>query len=181
VPPFDHPWIIAGQGTCGLEIAEDAPDVSNVLVCTGGGGLLAGIAIAISELCPKAQIIGVDPELAADATESFYKGERISWSAQASTRTIADGVRTQQLGQYTFDIIKEKVHGFVTVSEEEIIKASKWYLEEAKLVVEPTGALTLAAYHKLKQNPKPLPLKPGKTVVLLSGGNADSSFLKSLL
>jgi len=96
VPPFDHPWIIAGQGTTGLEIAEDMSDVANVLVCTGGGGLLAGIALAMSRACPNARVFGVEPELAADATESFEKGERISWAAEKTVRTIADGVRTQR-------------------------------------------------------------------------------------
>lgn len=181
VPPFDHPWIIAGQGSTGLEIAEDCADLANVLVCTGGGGLLAGIALAISHACPNAQIIGVEPELAADATESFEKGKIISWSAEQTTQTIADGVRTQSLGKHNFEIIKKHVTGFVTVSEADILKEAKWYLHEAKLVVEPTGALTLAAYHKLKKGTETLQLKEGKTVVLISGGNADPSFIKSLL
>ena len=181
VPPFDHPWIIAGQGTSGLELANAMPDVANVLVCTGGGGLLAGISVAVKALCPEAQIIGVEPELAADASESFATGERVTWSAEKTTRTIADGVRTQQLGQHTFALIKEHVDGFITVSEAEIIEAARWYLHEAKVVVEPTGALTLAAYQKLFAKREPsLKLKPGKTVVLISGGNVAPEFLKSL-
>lgn len=174
VPPFDHPWIIAGQGTVGLEIAEDMPDVANVLVCTGGGGLLSGIALALSELCPNAQVIGVEPELAADAAESFSTGRIISWDAAKTTRTIADGVRTQSLGEHTFAIIKERVDAFVTVSEEAILDSAHWYLENAKLVAEPTGALTLAAYQKLKIGEAGgVTLKPGKTVLLVSGGNVD--------
>ncbi len=181
VPPFDHEYIIAGQGTTGLEIAEDMPDVANVLVCTGGGGLLAGIAIAISELCPNAQIIGVEPELAADAYESFQTKELVTWTAEQTNRTLADGVRTQHLGKLNFEIIKERVHGFVTVSEEALKDATRWYLNEAKLIVEPTGALTLAALHKLERGKTDLSLKPGKTVVLISGGNIDADMLRSFL
>jgi threonine dehydratase len=126
VPPYDHPWIMAGQGTAGLEIAQAMPDVANILVCVGGGGLISGLALAISELCPKAQIIAVEPELAADAAESFAKGKRISWGAERVTRTIADGVRIQQVGEYTFPIIHERVHAFITISEADIIAATRW-------------------------------------------------------
>ncbi len=181
VPPFDHKYIIAGQGTAGLEIAEDMPDLANVLVCTGGGGLLAGIALAISELCPNAQIIGVEPELAADASESFKTKELVTWTADQTNRTLADGVRTQHLGKLNFEIIKERVHGFVTVSEDALKDATRWYLNEAKLIVEPTGALTLAALHKLERGEAELNLKPGKTVVLISGGNIDADMLRSFL
>jgi len=174
VPPFDHPWIIAGQGTVGLEIAETMPDVANVLVCTGGGGLLSGIALAMSERCPNAQIIGVEPELAADGADSFAKGEIVTWDAAKTTRTVADGVRTQSLGEHTFAIIKKHVDAFVTVSETAILDSARWYLDEAKLVAEPTGALTLAAYRKLKAGEaEGVSLRPGKTVLLVSGGNVD--------
>lgn len=181
VPPYDHPWIIAGQGTVGLEIAADLPEVANVLVCTGGGGLLAGTALALKELCPDAQILGVEPELAADAAESFEKGEVVAWSAEKTTRTVADGVRTQSLGEHTFKIIKEKVDGFVTAPEAAILDAAAWYLNEAKLVVEPTGALTLAAYRGLLTDASEATLKPGKTVLLVSGGNIERALLGSLL
>ena len=181
VPPYDHPWIIAGQGTVGLEIAEDLPEVANVLVCTGGGGLLAGIALALRKLCPDAQILGVEPELAADAAESFQKGEVVSWSAEQTTRTVADGVRTQSLGEHTFRVIKEKVDGFVTVPEKDIMKAAAWYLNEAKLVVEPTGALTLAAYRNVAADKTEAKLEPGKTVLLVSGGNVERAVLRDLL
>ena len=181
VPPFDHPWIIAGQGTVGLEIAADLPEVANVLVCTGGGGLLAGIALALRKLCPDAQILGVEPKLAADATESFQRGEVVTWPAEKTTRTVADGVRTQSLGEHTFEIIKKNVDGFVTVPEADILDAAAWYLNEAKLVVEPTGALTLAAYRTLAADSSPLKLKTGKTVLLISGGNVERAVLKDLL
>ncbi len=182
VPPFDHPWIVAGQGTAGLEIVEDLNDVQNVLVCVGGGGLISGIATVLATACPEAQIIGVEPELAADAAESFETDRLISWSADRVTRTLADGVRTQRLGELNFSIIREHVRGFVTVSEEAIREATHWYALGAKLVVEPTGALTLAAFHKLRQQGSgTLRLKPGKTVLLISGGNIDPQLLASLL
>lgn len=181
VPPFDHPWIIAGQGTVGLEIATALPEVANVLVTTGGGGLLAGISLALKTLCPNAQVLGVEPELAADAGESFQQGKVVSWSAERTTRTVADGVRTQSLGEHTFNIIKDHVDGFVTVPEADILDAAAWYLTEAKLVVEPTGALTLAAYRRLAAGRGEAKLARGKSVLLVSGGNVERALLRSLL
>lgn len=181
VPPYDHPWIIAGQGTVGLEIMQDLTDVANILICTGGGGLLAGIATAVKSINPGVQILGVEPELAADATESFYKGEIVWWDADKTGRTLADGVRTQHLGQHNFELIKRHVDGFVTVSEAALIEAAHWYITHARLVVEPTGALTLAAYHSLTAGEQRLKLKPGKTVVLISGGNIDTERLQRLI
>ena len=181
VPPFDHPWIIAGQGTAGLEILEDLPEVANVLVCVGGGGLLAGIATALSAARPGVRVIGVEPELAADAAESFARGVAVEWSAAAVTRTLADGVRTQRLGDLNFDIIKAAVDGFVTVTEAAIREATRWYPLEAKLTVEPTGALTLAGYRTLLSGGSSLDLNPGATVLLISGGNIDPALLAELL
>ena len=182
VPPFDHPWIIEGQGTVGLEIAEDLPGVANVLVCLGGGGLLAGIATAIRERCPDAQLIGVEPELAADGKASFDSGTLQTWDMALTARTVADGVRTQSLGEHTFAIIQEKVAGIVTVSEEAILAATRDYLTDVKLVVEPTGAITLAAYRRLLEGPVDgLSLREGPSVLLVSGGNADPARLADLL
>ena len=182
VPPFDHPWIIEGQGTVGLEIAEDLPDVANVLVCLGGGGLLAGIATSIRERCPNAQIIGVEPELAADGKASFDSGTLQTWDVALTARTVADGVRTQRLGEHTFAIIKEKVAGVVTVSEAEILAATRDYLSEVKLVVEPTGAIALAAYRRFLEGPVDgLSLQEGPSVLLVSGGNADPVRLAEIL
>jgi threonine dehydratase len=179
VPPFDHPWIVAGQGTVGLEIAADLPEVKNVLVMVGGGGLISGIATAMA-LCPEAQVIGVEPELAADAKESFDSGVLRSWDTSLTSRTVADGVRTQHVGKLNFEIIKRRVAGFVTVSEEEILEATRWYSREAHLVVEPTGALALAAYWKLEQDSETLKLRAGPTVLLVSGGNATLEQLLEL-
>jgi threonine dehydratase len=180
IPPYDHPWIIEGQGTVGLEIGRDLPDVANVLVCVGGGGLLAGIASALRGLGSRAQIIGVEPELAADAGESFRRGEIVTWPSEAVVRTVADGVRTQSLGVHNFEIIRRSVDGFVAVSEEAILDAAAWYMHHAHLAVEPTGAITLAAYRALQTGGAELRLKPGPTVVLVSGGNADASMLARL-
>ena len=182
VPPFDHPWIVAGQGTVGLEIAHDLPDVANVLVCVGGGGLLAGITTALRARCPQAQLIGVEPELAADAQASLAAGGVQRWDAALTARTVADGVRTQYLGALPFEIIRRGVTGIVTVSETEILEATRWYLGEAKLVVEPTGALTLAAYRRLQGGTyQGVTLQPGPTVLLVSGGNLEPTLLTDLL
>jgi len=168
VPPFNHPWIMAGQGTAGLEIAEDLPNVANVIICLGGGGLLSGISTALRALAPQAQILGVEPELAADGKESFETGV---------AQTIADGARTQQLGDLTFAVIKEKVDGIVAVSEDAIQNAMQWFLQEAKLVVEPTGAMALAAYFAIKAKETEFDLKEGPTVLIISGGNIDPNVL----
>ena len=182
VPPFDHPWIIEGQGTVGLEVAADLPEVANVLVCLGGGGLLAGIALAMSERCPDAQIIGVEPELAADGKASFDAGTLQRWDMALTARTVADGVRTQSLGEHTFPVIEAHVAGILTVYETEIVEATRDYLTEAKLVVEPTGGLTLAAYRRLLEGPVDgLSLREGPTVLLVSGGNIDPARLAALL
>ena len=182
VPPFDHPLIIAGQGTVGLEIAEKLPAVRNVLVPIGGGGLSAGVALAIRSLCREAQVIGVEPELAADAKESLESGRRVAWPAEKVTRTVADGVRTQEIGEHNFAILQRLLNGVVAVSEEEIHDAARWYPREARVVVEPTGALTLAAYRRLASGGDTTPtLLPGITVLIASGGNIGPEALSSLL
>ncbi|MEX2534317.1 MAG: threonine/serine dehydratase [Trueperaceae bacterium] len=181
VPPFDHPLIVAGQGTVGLEICEALPDVRNVLVPVGGGGLAAGVATAVRALCPAAQVLGVEPELAADATESLAVGRRTFWDAARVTRTVADGVRTQLVGELNFSILQRLLAGMVTVSEEAILEAARWYPREARLVMEPTGALTLAAFRKLQSDRRTTGLLPGKTVLIASGGNIDPTALNDLL
>ena len=182
VPPFDHPWIVGGQGTIGLEIAEDLPEVKNILVPVGGGGLIAGVATALSAACPHARVIGVEPELAADAKASFETGRIHRWDAKETTRTVADGVRTQGVGKINFELIRQHVHDFVTVSEEAILDAIRWFIQEAKLVVEPTGALTLAAYRMLAESAQQnVVLRDGPTVMIISGGNVDPERLRDLL
>lgn len=179
IPPFDHPDVIAGQGTLALEIMEQLPGVRNVLVPVGGGGLISGVALALGTLADQVKVIGVEPELAADAAQSFQERRPVSWPAELTNRTRADGVRTQQVGALNLPIILEHVHGFQTVSEEAIEAAARFYLTEARLVAEPTGALTLAALLSLAEDH---PLRSsGPTVVVLTGGNADGSYLAGLL
>jgi threo-3-hydroxy-L-aspartate ammonia-lyase len=175
IPPFDHPDIIAGQGTAGLEIVEDLPDVDTVLVCVGGGGLLSGIAAAVKTLAPNARVIGVEPELAADARESLKSGKRVSWDAALVTRTVCDGVRTQGIGELNFSIISSLVDDIVTVPENAVLEAMRFYALEAKLAVEPTGALTLAALQTGVVTAR------GKTVCLVSGGNFDPKLYASVI
>jgi threo-3-hydroxy-L-aspartate ammonia-lyase len=175
IPPFDFEATIAGAGTVGLEIAEDLSDVDNVLVCVGGGGLISGIAVAIKSLLPNARVIGVEPELAADAAESLKSGRIVEWDSSLTTRTICDGVRTQSIGARNFAIISSLVDDIVTVSEQAVRDATRWYALEAKLAVEPTGALTLAAIQSRAVK------LIGKTVCIVSGGNFDPHLYASII
>ncbi len=178
IPPFDHPDVIAGQGTVGLEILEQLPRVRNILVPVGGGGLLAGIALAVGSSVSTTRVYGVEPELAADAAESFRLGQRVRWDAADTNRTIADGVRTQEVGASNLPLIREHVTDFLVASEEAILRAARLYATEVRLVAEPTGALTLAALLSLAADSE---IAQGPTVVVLSGGNADPHLLASLL
>lgn len=175
VPPFDDPRIVAGQGTVGLEIARDLGTVDTVVVCVGGGGLIAGVATAVKAICPAARVIGVEPELAADAQESLRTGVRARWSAADVARTVCDGVRTQQVGELTFEVIERLVDDIVTVSDEAVLEAMRWYALEVKLTVEPTGALTLAALRSGAL------AAAGRTVVVASGGNVDPALLADVV
>ncbi len=182
VPPYDHPWIVAGQATVGLEIAEDLPDVANVLVPIGGGGLAGGMCLALAERAPDARVIGVEPELAADARDSLTSGTRTAWPAADLTRTLADGVRTQSIGELNFAVLRRYLAGVRTVDEASIRRATAWYVERARLVAEPTGALTLAALtHLLDGRGEGPTLAPGPIVVVISGGNVDAELLCRLL
>ena len=173
VPPFDDPDIIAGQGTVGLEIAEDMPAVENVLVPVSGGGLASGIGTAIKALCPEARVFGVEPELAADTAEALAKGHRVDWPIEDRNRTIADGLRSQP-SELTFAHLQKVLDGVITVSESEIRSAVRELAVRAHLVSEPSGAVTLAAY---RQGHTP----PGRTVIVMSGGNVDPVALVDML
>jgi threonine dehydratase len=180
IPPFDDDRIIAGQGTVGLEIAEDLPSVSTVLVPIGGGGLAAGVATAIKSVRPAARVVGVEPEVAADARDSLERGEIVRWSAADVSRTIADGTRTQALGRRTFAHLQAHLDGIITVSESEIAAGVRLAAERSRLVAEPSGALVVAAiaYHSGEIDPSE---GRGPVVGIVSGGNVDpDAFLRYL-
>ena len=172
IPPYDDRRIVAGQGTCGLEIAETMPDVAAVLVPIGGGGLAAGVAAAISALAPSARVIGVEPELAADAQASLQTGRIVRWEADQVSRTIADGTRTQSIGTLNFAHLRVQMERVVTVSEAEIAAGVRLAAEEARLVVEPSGALTVAAM-RFRSRELGLDTLDGPVVGVVSGGNVD--------
>jgi len=165
VPPFDDPLVMAGQGTVGLEIVEDLPDVDTVMVPVGGGGLIAGVATAIKACRPYARIIGVEAEAAAAALASHRQGSIVSLP---SAYSLADGIALKRIGEQTFPVIEAMVDELVTVSEEQIALAIVSLMEKTRLVVEGAGAVGLAALLHAAR-----PLVQGNTVCLLSGGNID--------
>ena len=177
IPPYDDEQIIAGQATCGLEIAESLPEVDLVLAPVSGGGLLSGVATAIKQLNPKAKVFGVEPELAADTAESFRTGSIVTWPAELTSRTIADGLRTQSVGQRNFAHIQAFVDGIVTVTEAEIRAAVRAIVAATHLVPEPSGAVTTAAllFHAAE-----LPAYT-QAVAVISGGNIDPKLLAEIL
>lgn len=164
VPPYDHDEVIAGQGTAAKELLEDTPALDYLLVPTGGGGLLAGSAVSAKHLQPGCKVIGVEPELADDAARSFHSG---TLQSVQNPQTIADGTRTPSLGQRNFALIQAHVHDIVTVSEQAIAEAVLFLHSRCKEVVEPSGALGVAALLSGK-----IPT-PARTGVILSGGNLD--------
>ena len=185
IPPFDDRHVIAGQGTIGLEIAEDCtPEPPRaVLVPVSGGGLISGIAVAITALMPGTKVIGVEPELAADARESLHSGTRVAWPAAAVARTRADALRVEQVGELTFPHIRELVSDIVTVSEAEMLAAIRGLALNARLVAEPGGAAAVAAC--LFRDAAELGLTEGNddaaVVAVLSGGNIDPNLLAEVL
>jgi threonine dehydratase len=180
IPPYDDDRIIAGQGTCGLEIAEDLPALALVLVPIGGGGLASGVAAAVKAVCPGARVVGVEPELAADARESLRLGRIVEWSAADVSRTIADGTRTQALGVRTFAHLQVLLDDVVTVSEEEIAAGVRIAAEESRLVVEPSGALPIAAL-RFRAADVGADRATGPVVCVVSGGNVDPGRFRSYL
>ncbi|TMD30699.1 MAG: threonine/serine dehydratase [Chloroflexi bacterium] len=180
IPPYDDDRIIAGQGTCGLEIVEDLPDVAAVLVPIGGGGLASGVAAAVRELRPSTKVIGVEPELAADARDSLAAGRIVAWPAELVSRTISDGTRTQSLGRRTFAHLSALLDRIVTVSEAEIAAGVRLAAEEASLVVEPSGALSVAA---MRFHPREAGIEGlrGPIVAVVSGGNVDPERYRAYL
>jgi threonine dehydratase len=177
VPPYDDEKIIAGQGTCGLEIVEQLPDVDLVLSPVSGGGLLSGVAAAVKQLKPSAKVYGVEPELAADTAESFRTGKIVEWPAELTTRTIADGLRTQSVGVRNFAHLQAFVDGIVTVTEAEIRATMRAIVMTGRLVPEPSGAVAAAAllFHAAE-----LPAYR-KAAAIVSGGNVDPKLLAEVL
>jgi threonine dehydratase len=178
IEPYDDPRIIAGQGTAGLEIAEDLPDVTSVLIPVSGGGLSAGIATAVKALAPQARVVGVEPELAADARESLARGEIVHWDASLTTRTMADGLRVEQLGRLPFMHLRRFMDEIVTVTEEQLLDAIRQLATGARLVAEPSGAAAMAAH---LSGAAPQPDGDDRRVVVISGGNLDLQTFAAIL
>jgi threonine dehydratase len=176
VPPYNDEKIIAGQGTMGLEILEALPEVETVLVPVGGGGMISGVAAAIKLSNPSVHVIGVEPELAADAQASFRSGTLISAPAEEVTQTIADGLRTQSVGPINFEHIRKFVDDIVTVSEDEIRGALRRLAANPKTVAEPSGAVAVAGFlFRGDQLPRTT-----INVAVVSGGNVDPAMLREI-
>lgn len=166
IPPYDHLHVIAGQGTAAKELIEDVGELDYLMVCLGGGGLLAGSALAAKALSPNCKVYGVEPEAGNDGQQSLRKGEVVRIEPP---RSIADGALTLYLGQLTFGVIKRDVTDIVTVTDPQLVKTMKFFAERMKIVVEPTGCLGAAA---ILQGALAIP-KDARVGVILSGGNVD--------
>ena len=172
VPPYDHPMIISGQGTAALELLEHVPDLETLVVCVGGGGLLAGSATIATAVKPGIRVFGAEPELASDTYQSFAKGEHVTIPPP---NTIADGLRSPSPGKLTFPIIQKLVEAIALVTEDEIREAMRYVMDRLKIIVEPSGAVSVAAVLFGK-----VPVGTGKVGIMISGGNTDLDFLKTL-
>ena len=165
IPPFDHADVIAGQGTAAKELFEEVGELDHLFVCLGGGGLLSGSALSAKALSPGCKIYGVEPEAGNDGQQSLHSGQRIRIDVP---RTIADGAQTQQLGELTFSIIRRDVTDILTATDGQLVEAMRFYAERMKMVVEPTGALSLAgARHG------GVDVRGSRVGILVSGGNVD--------
>ncbi|MFZ9552670.1 MAG: pyridoxal-phosphate dependent enzyme, partial [Hylemonella sp.] len=165
IPPYDHPDVIAGQGTAAMELFEQVGELDLLLVPLGGGGLLAGSALAAHAMSPACRVYGVEPEAGNDGQQSLRAGRIVRID---TPKTIADGAQTQHLGEYTFGVIKNHVADVLTATDQELIESMKFLAERMKMVVEPTGCLGLAAACHGK-----VPLQGQRVGILLSGGNVD--------
>lgn len=167
IPPYDHPQIIAGQGTAAKELFEEIGELDALFVCLGGGGLLSGCALAARALSPNCKIYGVEPEAGNDGQQSFRTGKIVHID---TPKTIADGAQTSHLGHYTFEIIRNNVDDILTVTDNELIDCMKFYAERMKMIVEPTGCLSFAAAKTMKAQ-----LQGKRIGIIISGGNVDIS------
>jgi threonine dehydratase len=165
IPPFDHADVLCGQGTAAMELFEEVGDLDVLMVCLGGGGLLSGSALAARAMSPACRVYGVEPEAGNDVQQSFRRGERVRIP---TPRTIADGAQTPMVGELTFEIIRRDVDDILTVSDAQLVEAMRFYAERMKMVVEPTGCLTLAAACH-----GGLSLQGLRVGLLISGGNVD--------
>ena len=165
IPPFDHPDVIAGQGTAAKEMLEETGPLDALFVCMGGGGLLSGTALATRALSPKTKLYGVEPEAGNDGQQSFRAGRIVTIDVP---RTIADGAQTQHIGDYTFAIIRRDADDILTATDAELVECMRFFASRMKMIVEPTGCLGFAAARKMAAAPR------GKRIgVLISGGNVD--------
>src|SRR6185436_6283354 len=165
IPPYDHPHIMAGQGTAAKELIEDAGRLDMLVVCLGGGGLLSGCAVAARALNPDITIVGVEPEAGNDGQQSFRTGKIVHID---TPKTIADGAQTQHLGQITFPIIRRDVDDILTAGDAQLVAEMRFFAARMKLLVEPTGCLGLAAAREMSPS-----LQGRRIGVLISGGNVD--------
>ena len=173
IPPFDHPDVLSGQGTAALELFEEVGELDALFVCLGGGGLLSGSALSAKAKSPLCKIYGVEPEAGNDVQQSFRQGKRVRIPTPV---TIADGAQTPMVGAITFELIKELVDDIHTVSDAQLIEVMRFYAERMKMIVEPTGCLSLAAALQARDS-----LKGQRVGVIISGGNIDLARFAQLL
>jgi threonine dehydratase len=173
IPPFDHPDVLTGQGTAALELFEEVGELDALFVCLGGGGLLSGSALAAKAQSPHCKIYGVEPEAGNDVQQSFRKGERVRIQTPI---TIADGAQTPMVGAITFELIQKYVDDIHTVTDAQLIETMRFYAERMKMVVEPTGCLSLAAALQAQAS-----LKGQRVGVIISGGNIDMARFAQLI
>ena len=173
IPPYDHPHVMAGQGTAALELIEEVGTLDALLVCVGGGGLISGCAVAAKHLLPDVAVYGIEPEAGNDTQQSLQRGEIVRID---TPRTIADGAQTQSSGQLTFPVIQTLVNGVLTVSDAQLVQAMRFFAARMKLVVEPTGCLAAAAVLQ-----DAIDLRGQRVGVIVSGGNVDLARFGALL
>ena len=173
IPPYDHPDVIAGQGTAAKELFEEVGELDVLLVCLGGGGLLSGCALAASGLSPDCKVIGVEPEAGNDGQQSLAKGEIVHIGVP---KTIADGAMVTHVGEHNFEVIKRRVDAIVTVSDAQLVETMKFFAERMKTVVEPTGCLGAAAALC-----GVVPVAGKRVGIVISGGNVDLSRFAELI
>jgi threo-3-hydroxy-L-aspartate ammonia-lyase len=173
IPPFDHPHVMAGQGTAALELIEDAGPVDVLLVCVGGGGLISGCAVATKHALPQCRVIGVEPEAGNDVQQSLRRGEVVRIDVP---QTIADGAQTQAPGRFTFPVIQALVDDVLTVTDQQLVSTMRFFAERMKMVVEPTGCLAAAAILEGM-----LDVRRQRVGIIISGGNIDVDRYAELL